>query len=195
MAEMPFSECRRLVELNQIPMRPSLKRIHDQLSMNCRRLWAACILLPITISCDPGAKELQSKDWRPMATEAKPAIGLSPASGPTAATSMPGEAESLKLVRQLAEAKRIAIEQIGGLDANSLTQGYIAPAYGSRMSLLPIGIAACFTVRGSFRKESLGEMADMVVVVFTDDPTDTVFNRKARRLPVWLHQGLIGITR
>ena len=97
---------------------------------------------------------------------------------------------SATLTVLIEQARKLAISQFPDIPVKNYAKAIISVYFASRTSGGPDGVMVSFPIRGSHRKEKLGEMEDRVIVIIHDDDTRKPEVKKISR---WLYEDSIAL--
>jgi hypothetical protein len=88
------------------------------------------------------------------------------------------------------QARKLALTQLPDIPAKNYAKATVSVYFASRTSGTPDGVMVSFPIRGSHRKEQLGEMEDRVVVIIHD-----AADRKpdVKKISRWLNEDSIAL--
>lgn len=88
------------------------------------------------------------------------------------------------------QARKLATSQIPDIPTKQYSKPSVSLFFPSRRSGSPDGVVISFPIRGSHRKEKLGEMEDRVIVIIYDD---TSRKPEVKKISRWLNEDSMAV--
>jgi hypothetical protein len=88
------------------------------------------------------------------------------------------------------KARKLALTKLPDIPEKNYAKAAVSVYFASRMSGTPDGVMVSFPIRGSHRKEHLGEIEDRVIVIIYDDVDQ---KPDVKRISRWLNEDSIAL--